>query len=607
MTNTEETLHESSHAEAWSEELTRSLEEQRAKARALLAAQRERFQSLQSQFTLRLAELADEFSRHESEALERKIKLDSREAAFSEQSGLLARQLEEIQNRHEALRRREEEIERASAGLASRQQLLEQRSAELAQERQRIEEMQRAHKEETEQLTRNMAELHQIQAHYEQQRQALEEREREIARQRRNIARQLRARKKELDTERELMQAEARSSSAGHELQLQQRLSELTGKYERLSEELVHREQQRDELTQRLATLQNKLEQREAECARLAGLEAQVRELEKQRDAVSREREALAHQRDLSAAGLQESLDAAHREAAEQRAAAATARAEAAELARALHEATSASAPPDVAAQLEKLREENRKLAALLGEAESRSSSADPRSSQEFRDLRARLDLAMQECRELKIKSAELQQQLEAAKAGGGRPAAGGVATDWETQKRRLLEQLEADATADEDEARKAEKLSIEETIKRTDEALAQKNDELAAKDREIEDLRRLLEDQSHNIGQMAVGAAAIAEVLDHDELIRQERETLQKLQTELREQLRQAEIELSMERAKIARERMEIEEKLHAFEKEKASLLSVADAQGPAAAGKKPARGRWLERLGLRDGGNGT
>ncbi|WP_410965960.1 hypothetical protein, partial [Salmonella sp. SAL4438] len=77
--------------------------------------------------------------------------------------------------------------------------------------------------------------------------------------------------------------------------------------------------------------------------------------------------------------------------------------------------------------------------------------------------------------------------------------------------------------------------------------------------------------------------------------LIRQERERLQQAQEEWREKLRQAEVEISVERARIARERAEFEEKLRAIEAERSQVQTGGSKQG------KPARGRWLERLGLK------
>lgn len=661
MSTTEDTLREAPQEDAWREALSRTLEEHRQRARKLLTEQRERFGRLHGEFGLKMAELADELARHETHSLDRSTAIESREAALKEQADHLAIQqaelrqhrdeweqfrrqsqerhqhlLDELQKRlaqfdasrteleareqklaaeQEQFRRRQGELERSTTSLAERQQHLDRKEEELTQQRTRLEELQRAHKDETEQLTRNMAELNQIQVHFDQQRQALAEREREIARQRRNIARQLRARKKELDGERELLQTEARSSNASHELQLQQRLSEMQGKYERMCEEVALREQQRDELTQRVASLQSRLEQREAEAARLAAVETQLREAEKQRDELSRNHEqdaARTASRDAELTQLNERIKTLNDRCAQQ--ADQLAQSQAAfdkqrkewehELAKAGSQAGSA----EMVTELAQLREDKKHLEDWLREAESKAAQPlDPAASQELADLKRRLELAMQDCRELKNKNIELHNQLESARASAGAAAASGDAggMDWESQKRRMLAQLEA-AGADADEETQQQKLSIEEAIHKTDLAIAAKQQEVAARDQEIEELRRLLENQASSIGDVAVGASAIANVLDHDELIRQERESLQKLQDSLRQQLRQAEIELSMERAKVARERAEMEERIQAFENERAKYPAGADAQASGDAGKKPPRGRWLTRLGLRDEGKG-
>ena len=81
---------------------------------------------------------------------------------------------------------------------------------------------------------------------------------------------------------------------------------------------------------------------------------------------------------------------------------------------------------------------------------------------------------------------------------------------DWESQKKRMLAQLEADF--DENDPKEAkDKMTVEGAIQITDGVVSQK-------DREIEELRRLLDEQSKNIGGVAVCAAAIAQLLDGDE-----------------------------------------------------------------------------------------
>ena len=239
------------------------------------------------------------------------------------------------------------------------------------------------------------------------------------------------------------------------------------------------------------------------------------------------------------------------------------------------------------------MREEKVRLEGWLREAESKAGQGlDPTAAQELNDLKRRLELAMQDCRDLKNKNAELARQVDASRAGGGVVAAVDGAMDWESQKRRMLAQLEADFD-DNDEEQQKQKLSIEEAIQKTNQVVAHKEQELAAKDQEIEELRRVLENQASSIGDVAVGASAIAGVLDNDELVRQERESLKKLQDNLREQLRQAEIELSMERAKIARQRAEMEERIQAFEADRAKYAVSPEAQNTAESGKKPSRGR--------------
>ena len=88
--------------------------------------------------------------------------------------------------------------------------------------------------------------------------------------------------------------------------------------------------------------------------------------------------------------------------------------------------------------------------------------------------------------------------------------------------------------------------------------------------------------------------------MLDQDELIAQERENLKTLQGQWKEKLRKAEVDISVERAKIARDRAELEEKVAQLEAEKARLSKA----GPAKPGQeKPTKGNWLSRLGLKEG----
>jgi len=207
----------------------------------------------------------------------------------------------------------------------------------------------------------------------------------------------------------------------------------------------------------------------------------------------------------------------------------------------------------------------------------------------------------MDDVRELRVENEQLKEQLAAvgsrtssAGASGAPAAVSGGVLDWETEKQRILAALEADAENDDedDEPARQQRLKLEEVVRRTDHIIAQKN-------REIEELQKLLEEKSANVGSMVVGAAALGDILDQDEIIREERENLAQLQQQWRDKLRAAEVEISVERAKIARERTQLEERLQALEK----AASTGDGEGAKGEPRdKPARGRWLAQLGLKD-----
>ncbi len=209
-------------------------------------------------------------------------------------------------------------------------------------------------------------------------------------------------------------------------------------------------------------------------------------------------------------------------------------------------------------------------------------------------DASRRYLMAMDDLRDLKARNAELQRQLlEAQSAGGRRGAAASPAdsgTDWETQKRRMLAELESDDRNDAESADR--RIKIEEIVARTDKIIAEKN-------REIEELQHLLNNQSNSMGSLALGAAALEQVFDQDAIIREERERLQQLQEECRAKLRQAEIELAMERARLARRDAEVEEKMRNADQRQSSADADAEALAPTG---RPVRGRWRAQLGLGD-----
>lgn len=212
----------------------------------------------------------------------------------------------------------------------------------------------------------------------------------------------------------------------------------------------------------------------------------------------------------------------------------------------------------------------------------------------EVEDLRRRYAMAMDDLREVRARNEELQQQLSRSKSDGGRPSGGGQVLDWEAEKRRILASLEQDSPPSEEAAAAGDE--IRQVVERTDRIVAEKDRLLEEKDREIAELRTLLENQSANVGAVAVGAAALGGMLDTDEIIREQRESLKQLQDELQKKLREAEIEASLERAKMARQRTELEERIRQFEAQNATLPAEGHPR------EAPQKGRWLSRLGLKE-----
>jgi hypothetical protein len=224
------------------------------------------------------------------------------------------------------------------------------------------------------------------------------------------------------------------------------------------------------------------------------------------------------------------------------------------------------------------------------GPAEPRIDRGDADGEDEYRQ---RYEMALDDLRELKANNALLQEQLSKAKATASTYAkqsrADQSTLDWESEKRRILAALESDLDENDSEQR-AERLKIEDVLQTTERVIAEK-------DREIQELKQRLE-QSAGTGPLDQMAAAMEQTLENDIIIQQERERLRQLEEQLQSRLCRAEIEISLERAKLARERAEIEERLRAAGLDASKPAGDANAT----ASEQPARGRWLSRLGLTE-----
>ena len=619
------------HALQWRTDISRALLEQKERAKELFAARREKLGKLQAELSLRLAEVAEELAREQTTVLERGISLNSEQTALETLQADVQRRRDELTlqlsrwetSQAESRKGQQEllvqlqqqfaDLQLRHAELTEAQQQLQIQRDELAQRETELKEasaVSKARLGELEQKSRHLAqtqtELTEEKARLALERQELRNREQATQRQRRSIARQLNSRKKELTAELELLRQEAGATPA-QDIELQVRCSELQGTCDRLREEGAELAQQREDIRERLSAVQQQLAQKQGEWSQAQKqadeMQSRLLQWEAQRGEMVREREQWQAEKQR----LSKELEQAR---AENRA----------DLAATQQRLTGEQAA--TSAELQRLREENKHLEEWLTEAEARAEAAMAAAeatkssaaagsqavpTQELTDLRRRLELATSECRDLKAKNTELDDQLAKARQASKEPAKspgsaaatqGGM--DWESLKQRMLANLEADFD-ESDPVQKADRLTIENAVQMTEKALAAKDQEVREIRREVEDLRSLLENQSSSIGQFAVGAAACAGLLDKDELVRQERINLQKMQESLHEQLKKAEIDISMERAKIARERAELDEKLHALEREQAQQVASHPNSG-GDKGKKNPRGRWLSRLGLND-----
>ncbi|WP_146394527.1 hypothetical protein [Planctomycetes bacterium CA13] len=180
----------------------------------------------------------------------------------------------------------------------------------------------------------------------------------------------------------------------------------------------------------------------------------------------------------------------------------------------------------------------------------------------------------------------------------------------WEERKQLILRQMEEDSFDADDfisntiEQHLKDDAAAENTIddpvayvNDLNEELSRRTRELERREDEITELNHLLENRPDSSQSgIAVGAAAIAGMIDGDELVREERERLQQLQVEWEEKFRQSEIELSLERAKLSRERQELSKQAAGLE-EQLEHLRHESRQNEQADGHSR---KWLAKLGL-------
>lgn len=204
------------------------------------------------------------------------------------------------------------------------------------------------------------------------------------------------------------------------------------------------------------------------------------------------------------------------------------------------------------------------------------------------------------ELADLKQQNSELALQLAEAQLSLHNPPHLSLSTlsqesmTWEQRKKLIMQQFENETAAESFGDPLKSRIDIDEVMRTT-------QAEIDRRDKEIEELKAIVEQQSNTHGGVAIGAAAIAQMLDSDELVKLEREKLSAIQREWEGKLREAEIQISTERAKLSRERAELESQARLLAEQMVNLPPQTNAASETKIDGKPVR-RWLEHLGLRD-----
>lgn len=232
----------------------------------------------------------------------------------------------------------------------------------------------------------------------------------------------------------------------------------------------------------------------------------------------------------------------------------------------------------------------------LLENSPAGDGPCDPGVQQE---LQAEVEELRSELKWTRDQLLQAREQLEQAPQAA--PQDDSVERELRQQLQQLTRQLRDSQqtlaeTREELELREASHLADagQEQLEAAQQRAEQAEQELAARDQKIEALQQQLGelrdqlDSSQSQDDLACGDPEIVD----------ERDKLRQLQDEWHEKLRKAELEISVERARVARERADMEEQIQVLQNEIMHLREVGgggDPDGGAGGG-----GRWLARLGL-------
>ncbi|QDU90619.1 hypothetical protein Pla175_40280 [Pirellulimonas nuda] len=520
----------------------------------------------------RSAELIQELDGRAQELDRAHESIESERAELAQERASLDRQtlegLEEIEARNQELAEREQKLDETTQRLQQQSEALAQREADQAAE--------------AAQLETSYADLERLEAEIETKLAELDARSNELA----DRAAQIESGESGANREVDERVARLTKELAAAQAELESFSLRLEDRDDQTSAAITVLESERDATLDEMQRLEE-----EAAAERASADEA----IERLRADLKREAEARSKERQASAEQC-EQLNASLLAAVEQRELAPSAdelaalekkfelaQQDAAGLRARLAELEAEGADPGLGEslliELEQTRDDRDAALARIAELEN-AAAASGGGAADDDELRRRFEMAVDDIRQLKSEKAELEAKLlQAPVAENG--------SDWESQKRRMLASLEGDSSPE----RREERATIEGTVRITDEVVA-------GKDREIAQLRQALEESSARCDEACDAAAAPAPVIN-DAAVDAELARVEELRGQWEAKLREAELELSVERARIAREQSELAEWRIELE---GMADNVRHAQQPAASGGK-SQSNWMRKMGLGGG----
>lgn len=226
-------------------------------------------------------------------------------------------------------------------------------------------------------------------------------------------------------------------------------------------------------------------------------------------------------------------------------------------------------------------------------------------------DLQKQIDTLIEQNRSLTTELSQLSSaeapSLAAAAIDSSMADSREESLTWEQRKEKILQQMEnetfdADSFVQNLQSESASDEDPASIVNRLFDSLQRMETQSGEQRSEIQQLQRMLDEATQTAaasgGDTMVGAAAIAGLLDSDELVREERERWQSMQQHWQEKFRDLEVKSSVERAKLSRERQTLASKVQEMEDELSQLRRNKACEEENGPGTR----KWLVKLGLND-----